>query len=145
MNALRQLAMYAQSRGILLSLENDSPFTESASQLSTVIAAVRSTNLHVLPDMGNGLAAGDTVANESDMRRLFPLAYNIAHAKDWETIDGERKELALQPVINIAQHAGYRGWYSLESDARTDVAADTDRLMHATVECLKRAVAKTAA
>jgi hypothetical protein len=137
--------MYARSRGILLSLENDSPFTESASQLLTVLAAVRSSNLHVLPDMGNGLAVGDAAANESDMRRLFPLAYNIAHAKDWETIDGERKELALQPVVNIAQHARYRGWYSLESDARTEVAVDTERLMHAMVECLKRAPAGKAA
>lgn len=143
--ALKQLAAYARGRGILLSLENDSPYTESPAQLTAMIKAVHSTNLHVLPDMGNGLASGGEAENARGLEELFRYAYNIAHAKDWEMIAGVRKSIQLQPVVDIARRSRFRGWYSLESDAREDPAADTERLMHSMIECMRALPARSIA
>ena len=135
-DALRILTAYAESRNVMLNLENDSPFTESSPQLMAVAAQVGSPWLRVLPDMANGLAAGDAAYNLREMQALFPLAYNIAHAKSWETISGVRQDINLADVVKVAESSGYRGWYSLESDSRDDARADTHRLLASMLKCL---------
>ena len=60
---------------------------------------------------------------------MFAHAWNIAHVKDAEFIDGKRKTASLTELFGIAKASGYRGYYSMESDSDADPVADTHHLI----------------
>lgn len=124
---------YAQRRGIVVLLENDDPVLASASRLVATIEQAHTPWLGALPDFANSLMGGDESFNAHAVESMFAHAWSMAHVKDAEVIEGKRKTVALPPLFGFARSAGYRGFYSMESDSDVDPVSDTRHLIERTL------------
>ena len=127
--ALEPSLNYAKSQGVVMNLENDDPVFNSAQRVVAVIRQARSPFLRALPDFANGLMGGDETFNANSVREMFAHAWNIAHVKDAEDVEGSRRTVSLQQLFKIAKESGYRGYYSMESDSSVDPVLDTRHLI----------------
>ena len=94
-----------------------------------VIEQAHTPYLRALPDFANGLLGGDESFNTKAVQTMFKHAWNIAHVKDAETIKGKLETVSLPTLFGVAKSAGFRGYYSMESDSDRDPAADTRHLI----------------
>jgi hypothetical protein len=94
-----------------VSVENHGSASAHPEQLAE---ALRESGATALPDFGN---FPDDETRERGLRLLFPLAKSICHAKLIP---------AIQDCVAIAEDAGFRGVYSIES---ADVQAVVDALL----------------
>ncbi len=129
LQALQPTLDYAARQKIVVNLENDDPVTASAARIVAAIKDCSSPFLRALPDFANGLIGGDEAFNASSVQSMFGYAWNIAHVKDAEVIGGKREGVDLRQLFNLAKRAGYRGYYSMESDSNVDPVADTRHLI----------------
>jgi sugar phosphate isomerase/epimerase len=127
--ALKPTLDYAATRNIVVNLENDDPVLASAARSIAAIELAGTPYLRALPDFGNGLMGGDERFNAQNVKDMFAHAWNIAHVKDAEFVDGKRKTASLAELFSIAKAAGYRGYYSMESDSDLDPLVDTRHLI----------------
>jgi sugar phosphate isomerase/epimerase len=127
--ALKPTIDYAATRNIVVNLENDDPILASETRVIAAIQLAHSPYLRALPDFGNALMGGDEAFNAQAVKHMFAHAWNIAHVKDAEFIDGKRKTVSLSPLFDIAKASGYRGYYSMESDSDLDPFIDTRHLI----------------
>jgi sugar phosphate isomerase/epimerase len=127
--ALKPTLDYAATRNIVVNLENDDPVLASAARALAAIQLADTPYLRALPDFGNGLMGGDERFNAEGVKHMFAHAWNIAHVKDAESIQGKRKTASLAELFGIAKASGYRGYYSMESDSDVDPFFDTRHLI----------------
>jgi sugar phosphate isomerase/epimerase len=127
--ALRPTLDYAAKRNIVVNLENDDPDLASAKRTVAAIKIAGTPYLRALPDFGNGLMGGDERFNAQSVKEMFAYAWNVAHVKDAEFINGKHETVSLPELFGIARSAGYRGYYSMESDSEVDPFVDTRRLI----------------
>ena len=127
--ALKPTIDYAATVNIVVNLENDNPVSASAARTIAAIELAGSPYLRALPDFGNGLMGGDERFNAQNVKDMFAHAWNIAHVKDAESVDGKRKTASLAELFGIAKASGYRGYYSMESDSDVDPFVDTRHLI----------------
>jgi sugar phosphate isomerase/epimerase len=114
---------------VIVDLENDDPKTESAQRIISFIETANDANLFALPDFGNGLMGGDEAYNARQVATMFRHAKNIAHVKDAESVDGKLRRVDLKQLFDIAKAAGFRGYFSMESDSDADPFEDTTHLV----------------
>ena len=134
--ALRPTLDYAQAHNVVVNLENDDPVLGTAERSVAVIEQARTPYLRALPDFANGLMGGDESFNTKAVRLMFEHAWNIAHVKDAETIHGKLETVSLPTLFGVAKAAGYRGYYSMESDSDRDPFTDTRHLIEQTLVLL---------
>jgi sugar phosphate isomerase/epimerase len=127
--ALQPTIDYAITQNIVVNLENDDPVTSPATRVLAAIKLANNPYFRGLPDFGNGLMGGDERFNADAVTHMFAHAWNIAHVKDAEFIEGKRKTASLAELFGIAKASGYRGYYSMESDSDADPLADTHHLI----------------
>ena len=127
--AMQPVVDYAMSRAVVVTLENDDPVLGSAARLTGILRAAATPWLRGLPDFGNGLLGGDEAFNADAVRQMFAYASTIAHVKDGETIQGKDVHVSLRQLFAIAKQAGFRGYYSMESDDGSDPETSTRRLV----------------
>jgi sugar phosphate isomerase/epimerase len=132
-NALKPTIAYAAKRNIVVTLENDDPVLQSAARATAAIQLANSRYLRALPDFGNGLMGGDERFNAQSVKQMFAHAYSIAHVKDAESVDGQRRTASLSELFGIAKAAGYKGYYSMESDSDVDPVVDTKHLIEQSI------------
>lgn len=132
-SALRPVAAYGASKGIVVTLENDDPVTGSAARITGILRDAADPWLRALPDFGNGLLGGDERFNAEAVRQMFRYASCIAHVKDGETIQGKAMHVSLPELFAIAKQAGYLGYYSMESDDGSDPERSTRYLVEQTI------------
>jgi sugar phosphate isomerase/epimerase len=96
----RTLVQYGAARNVEVSVENHGSASAHPEQLAEVL---RQSGAAALPDFGN---FPDDATRQRGLRLLFPLAKSICHAKLMPAI-GE--------CVEIAETAGFRGVYSIES------------------------------
>jgi sugar phosphate isomerase/epimerase len=120
---------YAADHNIVVNLENDDPVLSSDTRIRAAIQQAANPYLRALPDFANSLMGGDERFNAQAVKRMFAHAWNIAHVKDAEAIHGKRETVSLPELFAIAKAAGYRGYYSMESDSAVDPFADTKHLI----------------
>jgi sugar phosphate isomerase/epimerase len=107
----RRLVQYGAARNVEVAVENHGSASAHPEQLAEVL---RQSGAAALPDFGN---FPDDATRQRGLRLLFPLAKSICHAKLMPAI-GE--------CVEIAEAAGFRGVYSIES---ADVHAVIDALL----------------
>ena len=127
--ALQPPIDYAATHNIVVNLENDDPVYSSATRVLAAIKLANNPYFRALPDFGNGLMGGDERFNALAVTQMFAHAWNIAHVKDAEFIEGKRKTASLAELFSIAKASGYRGYYSMESDSDADPVPDTHHLI----------------
>ena len=136
-SGLGELAKYGASKNVVINVENDNPGSEQPERIVSVLKAANSPYLRALPDFGNSMAIhNDQTYNRQALSLLFPLAYNISHAKstlqDKETI----YRVDMDPLFAIAKSSGYRGYFSMEWDAEGDPYKGTKDLVEASLRNL---------
>jgi sugar phosphate isomerase/epimerase len=127
--ALQPTIDYAATQNIVVNLENDDPVYSSSTRVLAVIKQADSPYFRALPDFGNALMGGDERFNAEAVKSMFAKAWNIAHVKDAEFVEGKRKTASLKELFGIAKASGYRGYYSMESDSDADPLPDTHHLI----------------
>jgi sugar phosphate isomerase/epimerase len=132
-HALSPTLAYAASQNIVLNLENDDPAISSDTRVLAAIQQANTPWLRALPDFANSLMGGDEAFNAQAVKRMFAHAWNIAHVKDAEVIKSKRETVSLRELFGIAKSAGYRGYYSMESDSEVDPFVDTRHLIEQTL------------
>jgi sugar phosphate isomerase/epimerase len=135
--SLRNLADYAASKDVVVTLENDDLVSEDAFFLVTVIEAVNHPYLRALPDFANSMLSGDANFNYRALQAMFQHAYNICHVKDGETDDDDKQfSVDLKKSFEILKSSDYRGYCSMEFDAPGDPYAPTSKLIEQTIKYL---------
>jgi sugar phosphate isomerase/epimerase len=129
LNAMRPTLNYAQTRGVVVLLENDDPVIASAARLVKAIKQADTPWLRALPDFANSLMGGDESFNAGAVQSMFSHAWSMAHVKDAEVIEGKRRTVSLAQLFGFAKTSGYRGFYSMESDSAVDPTVDTQHLI----------------
>ncbi|WP_308637613.1 sugar phosphate isomerase/epimerase family protein [Paenibacillus silvisoli] len=151
---LKQGAAYAESKGVVLCLENHGVFAGKAEQVQEIIELVGSPALRSTFDMGNFLLVDDVPSQA--IGALLPLVRHV-HAKDFKLVgedqkDGVLRALSGAPFIGTVPtegdvgvggivaklaEAGYDGWMSVEYEGLEEQKSGTARA----VEKLGAAVA----
>jgi sugar phosphate isomerase/epimerase len=128
--SLKEVAVYGESKNVVVHLENDDPKSEEAFFLVDVIKAANTSWLRALPDFCNSmlLERGDDY-NYKAMRAMFDHAYGICHVKDSEQDGKKMFHIDLAKTFEIARAAGYRGYFSIEYDADGDPFEPTTKLI----------------
>jgi sugar phosphate isomerase/epimerase len=136
-DSLAQVADYAQSRDIVVHLENDDPVSEDPLFLAALIDKVDSPWLRALPDFANTLAGGDEDYAYKSIDQLFARAYGICHVKEWETGANNRPvHVDMTKTFGIAKQHMYRGYCSMEWDSPGDPYSGTTALIEKTMQYL---------
>ncbi len=134
---LKQLAGYGASKNVVINLENDDPESEQPERIVRVIHAVNSPFLHALPDFCNSMIIHDDPAyNDQALAKLFPLAFNISHAKDSEHDDQKVYRVNMDKIFAIAKNAGYKGYFSMEWEGTGDEYEGTSKLIETSLRNL---------
>ncbi|MGC2528608.1 MAG: TIM barrel protein [Candidatus Acidiferrum sp.] len=135
--SLRNVADYAASKNVVVTLENDDLVSEDAFFIVKVIEAANHPYLHALPDFANSMLSGDADFNYRALQAMFQHAYNICHVKDGEmNDDGKQFNVDLQKSFGILKASNYRGYCSMEFDASGDPYAPTAHLIEQTIKYL---------
>jgi sugar phosphate isomerase/epimerase len=120
--SFRELAALAHPLGLGIIVQNY--YGVSAEHPEELVRLVHETGdrIGTLPDFGN---FPDQATRERGLKLLFPLASTVCHARDTES-DGKGGlvHFDLGHCVKIARDAGYKGLYSIESEARGDVYAN---------------------
>ena len=131
--ALAPVLRYAADHNVVLCLENDDPELGTAARITAILQRANNPWLRALPDFANSLMGGDEAFNASAVRGMFRYAGGIAHVKDAELINKVHRTVSLQQIFSIVKEAGFRGYYSMESDSAVDPTPDTHHLIE---QCL---------
>jgi sugar phosphate isomerase/epimerase len=135
--SLREVAEYGAEKNVVINLENDDLVSEDAFFLVKVIETVDHPYLHALPDFANSMLNGDADFNYRAMQALCQHAYCICHVKDGEDGDGDKHfDIDLKKSFDILKASGYRGYCSMEFDAKGDPYAPTAKLIEQSIQYL---------
>jgi sugar phosphate isomerase/epimerase len=134
---LREVVDYGAGKNVVINLENDDLVSEDAFFLVKVIEAVDHPYLHALPDFANSMLTGNADFNYRALQAMFQHAYGICHVKDGEDgDDGKYVNIDLKKSFDILKASGYRGYCSMEFDAKGDPYAPTAKLIEQTLQDL---------
>lgn len=122
-DAYKQLAAYAGSKGIKVVVENHGEISKNPDVLVKIL---KDAGVGALPDFGN---FPDEETRERGLRAMFPIAGNVAHAKLRDGQDFPR-------CMRIARESGFTGVFSIEALGRGDVYAEVQTIVDALVENL---------
>ncbi|HEY6336917.1 MAG TPA: sugar phosphate isomerase/epimerase family protein [Candidatus Sulfotelmatobacter sp.] len=136
-DTLLHVAEYAQSRNVVVHLENDNPVSEDPFFIVQVLDKVNSPWLRALPDFGNSLVAHDEDFDDRAMDAMFARAYAICHVKDGEVDDqGKAVHVDLAKTFAILKKHNYKGYCSMEYDAPGGPYKPTAELIEQTIKYL---------
>jgi sugar phosphate isomerase/epimerase len=134
---LTQIAEYAASKSVVVTLENDNSLSEDPFFLVSLVEKVNSPWLHTLPDFGNTLAAKDPDYAYRGIEAMFGKAYNISHVKSSETNgSGVTVHVDMAKTFGLMKQSGYKGYCSMEWDDAGDPYQGTADLIKQTVQYL---------
>jgi sugar phosphate isomerase/epimerase len=135
--SLTQIAEYASTKGIIVTLENDNSLSEDPFFLVALVEKVNNPWLHTLPDFGNTLAAKDPDYAYRGIDAMFGQAYNISHVKSSETNgSGVKVVVDMAKTFGVMKRHGYKGYCSMEWDDAGDPYQGTADLIKQTVQYL---------
>ncbi|MBP3967268.1 sugar phosphate isomerase/epimerase family protein [Paenibacillus lignilyticus] len=152
-------AAYAESKGVVLCLENHGIFAGKSEQVQDIITLVGSPALRSTFDMGNFLLVDDVPAQAFEA--LHPLIRHV-HAKDFLRVGEDQKEgvlraLSGQPFIGAVPTegdvgvasivgklagVGYDGWMSIEYEGLEEQKSGTARAVEKLAEAVEAASVK---
>ncbi|GAB2698773.1 sugar phosphate isomerase/epimerase family protein [Paenibacillus thermoaerophilus] len=141
---LKQAAAYAESKGVVLCLENHGYFFGKGRQVADLIETVGSPALRSTFDMGNFLLVDDRPEEAYEI--LAPYVRHV-HAKDFLSADPEKDgpgyrslsgafyigkaigegEVPLDHLLGKLKAADYDGWLTVEFEANEEQKSGSQR------------------
>ena len=136
--SLRRVVEYAETKHVVVNLENDNPVSEDPFFLIQIIKKVDSPWLHALPDFGNTLLSSSAAERAyKGVDSMFGHAYCISHVKEGETNEKDKSvHVDLARTFGFAKAHGYKGYFSMEFDSPGDPYSGTKELIDKTVRYL---------
>jgi sugar phosphate isomerase/epimerase len=135
--SFRSIVEYAESKNVVVTLENDDLLTEDAFFIVKLITTVNHLYLRALPDFANSAMKGDPDFNYRAVASMFQFAYNICHVKDGETDEkGKYIHIDMKKTFDILRSANFRGYCSMEYDAPGDPYPPTKKFIEETLKYL---------
>jgi sugar phosphate isomerase/epimerase len=136
-DTLLRVADYAQTKNVVVHLENDDPVSEDPFFIVQVLDKVNNPWLRALPDFGNSVVAHDEDFAYRAIDAMFAHAYGICHVKDGEVDErGKAVHVDLARTFAILKKHGYKGYCSMEYDAPGDPYKPTAELIEQTIKYL---------
>ena len=136
-DSLKQISEYSAEKGIVIDLENDDPRSEDPYVILKVLEGVNSPWVRSLPDFCNSMQIHDHQDyNAKALAALFPHAYNISHVKDVEIVGGKPLTVDVDRIFGIAKAAGYKGFFSMETEGSLDPYVGSRKLIAAALKNL---------
>ena len=130
---LKTCCDYAGTRGVFLAIENHGYLTETAPEVLDILEAVNNEWLGVNLDTGNFIS--DPYKN---MELVAPKAVTTHTKTEVRTTDGSGSEPADFPrSMRILRAANYRGYISLEYEAKEDAVTAVPRILASLGEAIK--------
>jgi len=130
--AIQESCDHAAKYGIHLALENHGGIVSTAEQMLAIITAVKHDWFGVNLDTGNFR----TPDPYGDLAKLAPYAV-VVQVKTEVHPSGGREEADLRRVLDILRSAHYRGYVSLEYEAREDPMTAVPRYLGQLKELMK--------
>lgn len=135
--SLRQVAEYAETKNVVVNLENDNPLSEDPFFIVGVLEKVKSPWLHANPDFANTLTTGKTEYAYKGIEALFAHAYSICHVKSMEADQkGQLVHVDMDRTFEILKKSRYQGYLSMEFDSPGDPYEGTSTLVETTIRHL---------
>ena len=136
--SLRQVAVYAAAKNVVVNLENDNPVSEDPFFIVGLIDKVNSPWLRANPDFCNTLATGKGEYAYKGIAAMFAHAYSICHVKAMEVNErtGQTYTVDMARTFGILKRANYRGYCSMEFDSPGDPYTGTASLISTTLQYL---------
>ena len=136
-DTLLRVAEYADTKNILVNLENDNPVSEDPFFIVSIVEKVNSPWLHSNPDFANTLTTGKTEYAYKGIEAMFKHAYSICHVKAMEADEkGQLVHVDMAKTFGILKDSNYRGYCSMEFDSPGDPYQGTSDLIEATLKFL---------
>jgi sugar phosphate isomerase/epimerase len=136
-DSLKQIGEYGAQKNIVLNLENDDPRSEDPYQILKILEGVKTPWVRSLPDFCNSMQIHDDQDyNAKALAALFPHAYNISHVKDLEVVGGKSLTVDVDRIFGIAKSAGYKGFFSMETEGTLDPYVGSSSLIAAALKNL---------
>ena len=117
----KQVAAYAEEKGVILGLENHGRLCGTIHAIRTIVDGVGSKNFGVTFDMGNWVGAGE---DPVEAAREFAKQTVYVHVKDVKKGEDRNRSCVvgegfvdIRGCAELIQAAGYTGVYSLEYEA----------------------------
>ncbi len=121
---LQRGAEYAGSHGVILGLENHGGITTRAERILEIVGKVNS------PWVGINLDTGNFPQDPwRQMEMCLPHAVNVQVKSEMVYEDGKRGPQDWDRVVKLVASAGYKGYLSLEYEAREPAATAVPRLL----------------
>ncbi|MBK7926728.1 MAG: sugar phosphate isomerase/epimerase [Bryobacterales bacterium] len=120
---LKDAGAYAAKHGVVLGLENHGGITERADRILDIIKRVNLPSVRVNLDMGN--------FNKDAYKQLemiAPYAANVQVKVEVRDESGNRVACDWERVLRMLKAAGYRGYMSLEYEAKEPAPTAVPRL-----------------
>jgi len=105
------LLNYAQGSGLNIVIENHGGASSDADVLVALMKEVNNSRFGTLPDFGNTNQGDD---GYEVMRKLMPYAKGVSVKAGW-ALDESHPRYDVAKMIQIAQDAGYHGYWGIES------------------------------
>lgn len=141
---LKEAAVYAESKGVVLCLENHGTLAGKGEQVKTILDAVNSPALKANPDTGNFMCVNQDSVEA--VKIVAPMAGSV-HFKDfrwakpeetehvYEGLEGSRVigtsigegDVDLPKVVQALRDAGYAGFLTIEYEGVEDPATAIPR------------------
>lgn len=112
--ALKECAEYAGSKGVMLALENHGGITATADQTISLVKAVESEWIGINLDCGNYRQSP-----YQEIENTAPYAITV-HAKTHVHTPSGIQELDYDRILQILKKAGYRGYITIEYEEKED-------------------------
>ncbi len=135
--SLSRVVEYAETKSVVVNLENDNPVSEDPVFIVKLIDKVNSPWLHALPDFANSLSARPAPYAYDGIKQMFSHAYGICHVKAMEADDkGQVVHVDMAKSFGILKDEKYRGYCSMEFDSPGDPYKGTADLIETTLRYL---------
>ncbi len=122
LQCLKEVAAYAEERGIVVAMENHGNYINTSAEIAEIVSTVGSEHLGACPDTGN--FRGEIY---TEIENVAPLAVHV-HAKTYEfDEEGNETSLDYRRIFQIFKDAGYDGTYSLEFEGPGDEAENVEK------------------
>ncbi|HEV7279638.1 MAG TPA: sugar phosphate isomerase/epimerase family protein [Pirellulaceae bacterium] len=114
-DSLRECVSHAESRGVVLALENHWGLSRTPEAILRIVDAIDSPWLQILLDTGNFLEDPYDELEKIAPKACFVQAKTYYGGGTWYTLD-----LDYPRIAKILADADYRGWISLEFEGKED-------------------------
>lgn len=108
LECMREVAYYAEGKGVVLALESHGPLTDNAAEMKEILAGVGCEALGVTLDTGNFYEGPEACL------QLLDVATHVHVKPEYRDLQKQKHDAEVKKVLTALKGAGYNGPVTLE-------------------------------